>query len=65
MFIWALGLLMIKREGEPFEWIQRGVAFIPLIVDGILHKEPIPWELDPLFCMNVQKKFKENLKDFQ
>lgn len=65
MFIWALGLLMIKREGGPFEWIERGVAFIPLIVDGIFLKEPIPFGIGPFILHECAKKFKENLKDFQ
>lgn len=56
---------MIKREGGPFEWIERGVAFIPLIVDGIFLKEPIPFGIGPFILHEYAKKFKENLKDFQ
>lgn len=31
---------------------------------GYFSRNQFPLELDPLFCMNVQKKFEENLKDF-
>lgn len=61
----GLGPFNDKKGGWAFWMNRKGVAFIPLIVDGIFLKEPIPFRIGPFILHECAKKFEENLKDFQ